>query len=138
MVKICKPMLQFLISLVLVVACLALPAYAQDYTDIYASRLTQLNDRLEKLADYVDTQNWVNIRTYIHGPLGEIRRDIAYLSRGLTGSAKQTAKEIGKAIADDLVKLDFAAKNFNAEQVESAYNQVRQDYDRLLQIIPKS
>lgn len=138
MVRVFPKIFQFLSSLFLIVAILTAPAYSADYTDIYGARLTQLNDRLEILANYVDQQNWITIRTYIHGPLGEIRRDIAYLSMGLTGKAKQTAKEIAKAIASDLVKLDFAAKDFNLEQVQSAYNQVRQDYDRLLKLIPNT
>jgi photosystem II protein PsbQ len=118
----------------------AIPVYAQttDYTSVYAGRITQLSDRLAVLQEYVDSNNWVNIRTYIHGPLGEVRRDIAYLTRGLTGSAKQKASTLGKVIADDLVKLDFAAKNTDAKAVQSAFLQVTQHFDQLLALLPKS
>ncbi len=125
--------------------CLALllwtaPVTAQtaDYTDVYVARITQLSDRLGVLEKYVDSNNWNNIRTYIRGPLGEVRRDIAYLAQGLSGNAKQTARNLGKAIADDLVKLDFAAKNNDASGVQSAFDQVTQHFEQLLALLPKS
>jgi len=128
-----------------VLLCLVLllwtaPVWAQtaNYADVYAARLGKLSDRLEVLQKYVESNNWTNIRTYIHGPLGEVRRDIAYLAQGLEGSAKQSAKTLGKAIADDLVKLDFAAKNTDASAVQSAFDQVTQHFDQLLALLPKS
>lgn len=111
-------------------------AQSSNYTDIYAARLQQLSDRLEVLGNYVEQNRYVDVRTYIHGPLGEIRRDIAYLARGLGGEARQQAKTLGKAIADDLVKLDFAAKDFNAEQTAETYKQVKTDFNKLLQLLP--
>jgi photosystem II protein PsbQ len=133
------------ILLKLTVICLvlllwAVPVQAQtgNYADVYAARISKLSDRLEVLQKYVDSNNWNNIRTYIHGPLGEVRRDIAYLAQGLQGTAKQSAKALGKAIADDLVKLDFAAKNTDAAAVQSAFLQVTQHFDQLLALLPQS
>jgi photosystem II protein PsbQ len=133
------------ILLKLAVICLvlllwAVPVQAQtgNYADVYVARISKLSDRLEVLQKYVDSNNWNNIRTYIHGPLGEVRRDIAYLAQGLQGTAKQSAKALGKAIADDLVKLDFAAKNTDAAAVQSAFLQVTQHFDQLLALLPQS
>ena len=127
-----------LICLVLLLWAVPVQAQTTNYADVYAARITQLSDRLAVLQKYVDSNNWTNIRTYIHGPLGEVRRDIAYLAQGLTGSAKQSARTLGKAIADDLVKLDFAAKNTDAVATQSAFEQITRDFDRLLALLPKS
>jgi photosystem II protein PsbQ len=126
----------FLVVLLICLYCTPVLADSADFTSIYAARLQQVSQRLEILKGYVDQQNWVTIRTYIHGPLGEIRRDIAYLSMGLRGTAKQQSQKIGKTIAADLVQLDFAAKDFNPEQTQTAYKRVKADFDQLLQLLP--
>ncbi|MFN3926617.1 MAG: photosystem II protein PsbQ [Pseudanabaenaceae cyanobacterium] len=125
--------------LILVLWLWCAPAIAQssDYTEIYAHRLQQLQERIETLRKYVNADKFVDVRAYIRGPLGEIRRDIAYLAMGLRGEAMKQAKQLGKAIADDLVKLDVAAKEFNSQKTEDSYLQVKADFNKLLEILPK-
>jgi photosystem II protein PsbQ len=109
---------------------------AEDYTDVYRQRVQVLRDRLETLQTYVNAENWTTIRTYIHGPLGEVRRDVAYITRSLDAKQRKQAKEIADRLFADLVKLDFAARDQNRPATEETYNATRQEFDRLLSLVP--
>jgi photosystem II protein PsbQ len=103
--------------------------------EIYVSKLQTLRDRFDKLGTYVQDSNWGTIKTYIHGPLGEIRTDISFVTRRLSAENKTAAKAITKNLFSNLVKLDVAASDRNPLTVNTSYLQARKDFDQLLDLL---
>lgn len=99
--------------------------------------LQSLTDRIELLKTYVDRSNWTTIKTFIHGPLGEIRADIGRAINKLPSKQQAAAKTLAKDLFADLFKLDVAATDRDFDRTEAAYNQVRQDFNDLLALLPK-
>ncbi|NJK34584.1 MAG: photosystem II protein PsbQ [Oscillatoriales cyanobacterium SM2_2_1] len=130
-----KAFLGLLMSLVVAFWLAAPVGAAEDYTDVYRQRVQVLRDRLEMLQTFVDQENWTTIRTYIHGPLGEVRRDVGYITRSLDAKQRKTAKEITSRLFADLVKLDFAARDRNLIETRETYNATREDFDHLLSLV---
>lgn len=127
--------LGLLMTLVVTLGLVTPVGAAEDYTDVYRQRVQVLRDRLETLQTFVDQENWTTIRTYIHGPLGEVRRDVGYITRSLDAKQRQIAKEITSRLFADLVKLDFAARDRNLAATQETYNATRQEFDRLLSLV---
>lgn len=92
--------------------------------------------RLTELGKYIDEEDWVDTETFIHGPLGLIRRDMTYLSNALIPVDQEKALELAKDIFDHLDDIDAAAKNKNYGQAIGEYKQVVSDFDIYLQLIP--
>jgi len=99
--------------------------------------LQSLTDRIELLKTYVDRSNWTTIKTFIHGPLGQIRVDIGRAIDKLPSKQQAAAKNLAKDLFNDLVKLDIAATDREVDRTDAAYSQVRQDFTELLALLPK-
>jgi hypothetical protein len=57
--------------------------------------LTALRDRLPELATFIQNRDWNNVKSFIHGPLGDIRTRMAGLSRELLpGSSIRSTKPL--------------------------------------------
>jgi photosystem II protein PsbQ len=76
----------------------------------YAADLLALRDRLPELADLVQKENWTFVRNFIHGPLGELRTKMIYLSRNLLPTDQAKADALAKETFQSLVALDAAAE----------------------------
>lgn len=130
---------------VLAVGCsganVSLPAtYTTDQIaeiQVYTPRVTELRDRFPELEDYIQNKDWVNIRSFTHGPMGQLRVRLGQVAvRLLPQDAKQA-----KALADDLAvcleRLDAAAANFNQIESGKQYRLALDDFDEFLSLIPQ-
>ena len=70
-----------------------------------------ISDRLPELATLIENRDWNNVKSFIHGPLGDIRTRMSGLSRELLPGTKEQALAIGKDIFAHLNKIDEAANN---------------------------
>ncbi len=95
-------------------------------------------NRLSELGEYISEEDWVNTQTFIHGPLGLIRRDMTYLANALLPEDKQQAKELAKDIFRHFEDIDEAAKEKNYQAAISEYKEVVSDFDVYLQLIPNT
>ena len=95
-------------------------------------------DRLFELGEYIDDEDWVNTKTFIHGPLGLIRRDMTYLSNALLPDDREQATELAKDIFNHFEDIDAAANDKNYAAAISEYKEVVSDFDVYLELVPQT
>ncbi|MBE7382619.1 MAG: photosystem II protein PsbQ [Leptolyngbya sp. SIO1E4] len=103
---------------------------------VYTPRVTELRDRFPELEAYIQDKDWVNIRSFIHGPMGELRVRLGRVAVRLLPQAADQAKALADELAVHLERLDAAAEAFN--QIESAeqYRLALDDFDAFLSLVP--
>jgi photosystem II protein PsbQ len=148
------PLLRPLISLLLVcvavllVSCSGPEVKAPTYSDAQLAKIqlaskgvNTLENRLSELADLIDQKDWNNVRSFIHGPLGELRTRMVGVARELLPAQRQQALEVGKEIFVHLNKIDAAAADNNQQLAASNYSEALKDFaafDKLLPELPKA
>lgn len=95
-------------------------------------------NRLSELGKFISEEDWVDTQTFIHGPLGLIRRDMTYLSNALLPEDKEQAKDLAKGIFKHLEEIDAAAKDDNYQTAIDRYKEVVSDFDVYLELIPNT
>ena len=103
-----------------------------------AAPVEAARERMSALEALIDEENWIDIGTYIHGPLGSLRRDLRYLSESLLPKDQKKAKELAKELFNDFERLDAAAKERNYGNTVSRYNNALRHLEDYLDLIPQS
>lgn len=101
-------------------------------------QLEELRGRMDKVGTLIQKKRWVDAKDYIHGPLGDLRRTLAYISRDFAPKDKAEAKEIAKTLLLRLVNIDKACDEGNFAQATSQYAELVRDFDAFLKLVPKS
>lgn len=96
-----------------------------------------LRDRLPELATLIQSRDWNNVKSFIHGPLGEIRTRMAGLSRELLPGAKEQALSVSKEIFVHLNNIDAAAGNNDYQLAIRNYGEAIKDFTTFADLIPK-
>ena len=96
------------------------------------ARLDTLVAKIDRLENYVYENNWQDIRTYIRGPLGQLRRELALVQRDLPNEQKPKFKSLSNQFLNDLIDLDFAALNQSADRTEAAFKALKNDLSKML------
>jgi photosystem II protein PsbQ len=104
----------------------------------YVPTLTEFRSRMDKLGTLIQQRNWVDTRTYIHGPLGDLRNTMKTVSASLLPKSQQQAVDLTKSLFGDLVNIDLAAKELDYAKVTASYQKAVNDFDSFLQLIPKA
>ncbi|MEP6487170.1 photosystem II protein PsbQ [Microcoleus vaginatus GB2-A3] len=104
----------------------------------YVPTLTELRSRMDRLGTLIQQRNWVDTKTYIHGPLGDLRNVMKTVSASLLPSSQQQAADLTKSLFTDLVNIDLAAKELDYAKVTASYQKAVNDFDTFLQLIPKA
>ena len=104
----------------------------------YAPTLTELRSRMDNLGTLIQKRNWVDAKTYIHGPLGDLRGTMKSVSAILLPKSKAQAVDLTKSLFADLVNVDLAIKDLDFPKVTSSYQKAVDDFDAFLQLIPKA
>jgi photosystem II protein PsbQ len=116
------------------------PVYTPEQTAIierYSNDLADLRDRiLSELSVAIQDRNWVDVGTFIHGPLGELRSKMANLARNLTPDLQPQARAKAKEVFEHLVNIDEAAAERNFEKAATNYREALKDLDAFLDLIP--
>jgi len=104
----------------------------------YVPTLTELRSRMDNLGTLIQKRNWIDTRTYIHGPLGDLRNTMKTVSASLLPKSQQQAVDLTKSLFADLVNIDLAAKDLDYAKVTASYQKAVNDFDSFLQLIPKA
>lgn len=102
-----------------------------------AASVVALRDRMDVLSDKIKNRNWTDVVTYIHGPMGELRRSVSYLTRELLPQEQQNAQEVAKDLFDNMQNIDVASAKGNYELAVKSYNAALKDFDALLRLVPQ-
>lgn len=103
----------------------------------YQSGLLVLRDRMTDLNPLIQNQEWTDVRSLIHGPLGELRLRISNLTRNLLPEAQTKTSQAAKDLYGHLNRLDEAAQNADFAQAKQNYREVLSAFDAFLNLIPK-
>ncbi len=117
---------------------------ANSYSDLQQSQIEKFEaplltaqERMSELGDYVVSEDWTNTRNFIHGPLGELRRYMANISRNLSPKEQRQARKQAKSLMFHIEQLDGAALDGNARVAFKEYQGTVSDLDGFLQLIPQ-
>ena len=97
-----------------------------------------IRERMPEVENLIEDENWVDTVTMIHGPFGQLRSKMTYLSRSLLPKDQKKATELAKQLFNDLEEIDAAAKNRNYGAATSKYRSAVRDFDAFLSLIPKT
>ncbi|MFN5513229.1 MAG: photosystem II protein PsbQ [Cyanobacteriota bacterium] len=105
---------------------------------LYAVPVEGAREKMETLRTLISDQNWVDTRTFIHGPLGQLRQDMLGLSRMLLPNDQPRAAALAKELFGDLERLDSAAKDRSLNLAAVQYQEALEDLDAFLELIPQA
>lgn len=144
-----RPILSIMLVLVtsLLVSCSS-PNKAKIPTVYSPEKIAQLQqfrapiaiarDEMSTLKDLIQTENWVDTRTFIHGPLGGLRQDMAIVSKKVLQKDQKTARNLARELFSDFDRIDEAAKERDQIGAASAYSRAIQDFDAYLDLVPSN
>ena len=66
--------------------------------ETYRIPVDNARNNMSRLKELIQEQDWLDTRSYIHGPLGFLRRDFRYLSDSLLPDDAKQAKAISEDI----------------------------------------
>ncbi len=104
---------------------------------VYTPAVTQLRDRFPELETYIQNKDWVNIRSFIHGPMGELRARLGRVAVRLLPKDAAAAKDLADDLAVHLEKLDAAAADFNQVEAGTEYRKALDAFDAFLSLLPE-
>jgi photosystem II protein PsbQ len=129
---------------VLVVSCsdgvTKAPTYSAETLNkiqLASAGVEKITDRLPELERYIDKQDWNNVRTFIHGPLGDLRTRLVGISKELLPADRPKSLELGKEIFGHLNKIDTAAADNNQAIAAANYTEALKDLATFNGLLPK-
>jgi photosystem II protein PsbQ len=100
--------------------------------------VTALTSRLPELAAMIQKRDWNNVKSFIHGPLGDIRVLMSGLSRELLPGSKEQALAVSKEVFVHFNKIDEAAGNNDYQAAIRNYGEAMKDIATFSDLIPKA
>jgi photosystem II protein PsbQ len=104
----------------------------------YISPITDARKKMAELQELINQENWVDTRTFIHGPLGSLRQDMTILNRKLLVKDQKPSQKLAKELFAHFERIDAAAKERNSLSAQAQYNEAIKDFDAYLDLIPQS
>ena len=104
--------------------------------EMFLIPVDEAREGMNTLGEFVQDDNWIDTRTYIHGPFGFLRRDLTYLANTLLPSDKAQAEELVDEIFAHLDRLDAGAKDQNGAVTNFEYRNAVSDFDAYLDLVP--
>jgi photosystem II protein PsbQ len=104
--------------------------------ELYTSPVTDLRDRFPELEGYIQAKDWVNVQSFIHGPMGELRARLGRLSNQLLVKDQPEAKSLAQNLFGHLERLDEAAATNQQVIAGQEYRNALDDFDAFLNLVP--
>jgi photosystem II protein PsbQ len=103
----------------------------------YASTVTALRETMPNLATSIQNRDWTEVGSFIHGPFGELRQKMSYITRELLPQEQKAAKEAAQDLFTRLENIDLATEKGNYQKAVDNYRLAIKDFDTFLQLIPE-
>ncbi len=146
--KIFRPILSLILVLAttLLVSCggptaSAPPTYTPEKLQkikTYRIPLDVARQRIPELGEYISNEDWVNADSFLHGPLGSLRRDLTYLSNTLLPDEQKPALDTAKEIFKHIENIDAAVDEKNYTVAVNQYKEMVSDLDVYTSLIPET
>ena len=103
----------------------------------YAPTLLALRDRMSEIPVLIQRRDWIGVRNFIHGPLGELRLKMTYITRNLLPTEQTKAREITRELFDDLVKVEQSIEENSTIGAVRNYQTAFADINQFIDLVPK-
>ncbi len=117
------------------------PTYTPEKIAVVEKLLPPIESARESMSELetlIDQENWTDTKSFIHGPLGELRQQMSYLSRQLLPTDQQEATTAAKELFIHLELLDAAAFDQRPDLAQLQYNKAVKDFDTFLNTLPRA
>ncbi len=104
--------------------------------ELYTPAVAELRDRFPELEGYIQAKDWVNVQSFIHGPMGEMRTRVNRLANSLLTKDKPQAQAIAQELYTHLERLDEAAATNQQVIAGQEYRNALDDFDAFLNLVP--
>ena len=115
------------------------PSYTQSQIEKiqeYVPDIVAVQERGSELQKFIQNQDWVDVDTFIHGPMAEARLNMNYVVANLLPEQQKQARKIVRDMFNNLVKIDQATSQGNSGQALNAYEAAFADINQFLDLIP--
>ena len=102
----------------------------------YKTNIQAFRDRATDLDSMIQNEEWNNIKSLIHGPLGELRFRLSSVTRTLEPSLRSQSDDLADDALRAIVRIDEAAGNFDPTAAANNYDRLIRDFDTFLELIP--
>jgi len=102
----------------------------------YSTDIQSLGERMTELSSLIEAEQWNDVESFIHGPLGELRVRMVRLSRSLEPKAQKGAQDAAKEVFEHLIAIDEAAQTRDVAKATKNYQAALRDFDAFFQLIP--
>lgn len=103
---------------------------------MYRAPIAEAREKMATLEELIQNENWVDTRTFIHGPLGGLRQSMASASTRLLQKDQKTAQSLARELFTHFERIDAAAKERNYNAAQAQYFEAIKDFDAYLDMIP--
>ena len=83
----------------------------------YVPGIMALRDRMKEIPSMIQRRDWIDVSDFIHGPMGELRLKMTYVTRNLLPKDQAGAREATRDFFDDLVQIYQAAEQIGRAHV---------------------
>jgi photosystem II protein PsbQ len=98
--------------------------------------IQSLRDRMLEIPPLVQKEDWVDVISFIHGPLGELRAKMSRLARSLTPKAQKPALDAARDVFEHLNEIDSAAQTRDPAKALKNYNEALKDFQTFFDLLP--
>lgn len=104
--------------------------------ELYSPGVAELRDRFPELEQYIQAKDWVDVQSFIHGPMGELRARVNRLTSSLLPKDQPQAKKLAQELYVHLERLDEAALEGQQVIAGQEYRNALDDFDSFLSLVP--
>lgn len=102
----------------------------------FAPTLNDLREKMAILETDIQNRDWTDVGSFIHGPLGELRQKMSYITRELLPKEQKAASAAAKDLFSRLETINSASSTGNYQTAIDNYQAALKDFDAFLQLIP--
>ncbi len=99
-------------------------------------QMTLAQSRLGELGDYIASSDWTYTANFIHGPLGDLRREAATINRNLPTKEQKEARKQAKKVMNFVERIDASAQDANGTQASKDFVKLEASLEDYLDLIP--
>lgn len=103
----------------------------------YVPGILTLRDRMKDIPNMIQRRDWIAVSNFIHGPMGELRLKMTYVTRNLLPKDQAGAREATRDLFDDLVQIYQAAQQGDAKKAILNYREASAKLDNFLKYVPQ-
>ena len=103
----------------------------------YSTDIQTLRDRMGELSTLIEAEQWNDVESFIHGPLGELRARMGRLARSLEPKVQKGAQNSAKEVFNHLIAIDEAAQARDSDKATENYREALRDFESFFKLIPE-